>query len=145
MTTARAMPVATEHEEQATLVEWSATAAARHPELHLLFAIPNGAALASKSTGRRGRFSRQAMKLRAEGLRPGVPDLCLPVPRGKYHGLFIEMKRTKGGTLSAEQREWLASLTVQGYCAIRCNGWLEARAAILQYLTTEVLIEGVPA
>ncbi|NID15403.1 VRR-NUC domain-containing protein [Luteibacter yeojuensis] len=147
MTSARALPLPTEHEEQATLVEWAEVAAAKLPELHLLFAIPNGAALASKNTGsgRRSRFSRQGAKLRAEGMKSGVPDLCLPVARGQYHGLFIEMKRTKGGMLSPEQKEWLHRLADQGYCAIRCNGWWEARTAILQYLTREVLIEGAPA
>lgn len=47
-------------------------------------------------------------RLRAEGLKSGVPDLCLPSAHGQYHGLYIEMKRTQGSKTTPEQKEWLA-------------------------------------
>jgi hypothetical protein len=66
----------------------------------MLFAIPNGGA----------RHKAIAGKLRAEGVRAGVPDICLPVPRGEYHGLFIELKRPKGGHVSEEQEAWISEV-----------------------------------
>jgi hypothetical protein len=35
-------------------------------------------------------------KLKAEGVRAGVADLCLPAARRGYHGLYIEMKSEEG-------------------------------------------------
>lgn len=103
-----------------------------------MYAVPNGAALVGKSmrtaAGKSVRVSIEAMKLRAEGLKPGVPDVCLPVARGAFHGLYIEMKRRKGGVLSVEQAQWLAGLDAEGYCAMRCNGWDAARGVITAYL-----------
>lgn len=76
-------------------------------------------------------------RLKAEGLRPGVPDLCLAVARGGAHGLYIEMKRTKGGRLSAEQATWLEKLAREGYATAVCNGWEQARDVIERYLRNE--------
>ena len=111
-----------EHAEQATLVQWFERA---HPHLRI-FAIPNG--------GKRGKL--EAMRLRLEGVSPGVPDLMIPAPRGPYHGLFVEMKRTKGGSVSKEQKDWIAYLQAQGYQAIVCRGFEEARKEIEYYLST---------
>ena len=113
-----------EHHEQRTLFEWAAYTSAMEPRLRLLFAIPNGS---NKSKAQAGRF-------RAEGLRAGVPDVCLPVASGGFHGLFVEMKRRTGGRLSPAQREWIAALQAQGYAAEVCLGWEHTRQAILDYL-----------
>jgi hypothetical protein len=90
----------------------------------MLMAIPNGAA-------RRGQ---NAHGLVAQGLRPGVPDLFLACPSREWAGLWIELKRRRGGRLAPEQREWLDRLRGQGYRAEVCKGWEEAREAILAYL-----------
>lgn len=82
------LPVPTEAQEQITLFSWAAVQAI--PELALLYHIPNGGS----------RHKAEAARLRAEGVRSGVPDLCLPVPRGGCHGLYIELKRLRGGRLS---------------------------------------------
>ena len=116
--------VATEHAEQVALMRWAAAAVKRYPDLALLFAIPNG--------GQRHKLV--AAKLRAEGVRPGVPDLCLPAPRGHYHGLFVEMKRTAGGSVSAAQKAWHRELAARDYRVAVCRGWEQAQAAILEYL-----------
>jgi hypothetical protein len=58
----------------------------------------------------------------------------LPVARGGYHGLFIEMKRQKGGTVSPTQRDWIEYLLAQGYQAVVCRGFDAAREVIEQYL-----------
>ena len=116
--------IPTEHAEQVKVIAWADIAKGRWPELGLLFAVPNGA---NKSIA-------AAMKFRREGLKKGVPDLCLPVPRAGFHGCFVEMKRQKGGSNSPEQRAWLEALKEQGYHAVRCNGADAAIATITQYL-----------
>lgn len=51
-----------------------------------------------------------------------------------YHALFIELKRQKGGTLSANQKQWLGKLLKAGNLAVWCNGFDEAKAVIVRYL-----------
>ena len=90
--------VPTEHEEQATVIEWFDLEYPQYQEM--LFAIPNGSY--------KGNKARASFK--DEGLRPGVPDLFLPVPIDQYHGLFIEMKRQKGSVTSDSQKLWIKKL-----------------------------------
>lgn len=71
-----------EHNEQVTVIEWADSKLKQFPELAWLFSIPNG--------GQRGKA--QAGKLKAEGVKRGVADLCLPVSRMGYNALYIEMK-----------------------------------------------------
>lgn len=114
-----------EHAEQAALFSWAGFAQGRYPELALMFAIPNGG----------HRHKAVAVRKKAEGVKPGVPDICLPVPRGPWHGLYIELK-TETGSVSREQRRWLAMLSRLGYRAKVCRGWQQAQAVIEDYLTT---------
>lgn len=116
------MPKPTEHNEQRALVERIAWRANQNPVLCLLYAVPNG--------GMRHRAIAGQMK--AEGAKPGVPDLVLPVARGGWHGLYLEMKRP-GGRTSPEQRWWLAQLSEQGYYTAVCYGADEAERTILDY------------
>lgn len=128
MTSSKSMP--SEYAEQATLVQWFAR---QYPKIgHLLVASMNGAYIG----GGKGRFALIA-KYKLAGMRNGFPDLFLPVPTAQYHGLFIEMKRTKGGTVSKEQKDWLEYLNSAGYKAVVCKGFLEAKAAIESYLDAQ--------
>ena len=113
-----------EHREQVFLFSWAAWAATERPELALMFAVPNG--------GRRDAVTGK--RLKDEGVKPGVPDIILPVARGEYHGLFIELK-AGAGRPSAEQRGWLAALAAQGYRAAVCRGAAEAMALLEEYLS----------
>lgn len=116
--------IPTEHQEQANLIYWCNSQSGKYPELKLIFAIPNGT---NKSMTARVKFKK-------EGLKSGVPDLFLPVPRNGSHGLFIEMKRRKNSTTSAEQKAWIEALTDQGYDAAVCKGCDEAIEKIKAYL-----------
>ena len=117
-------PFPTEHEEQAALFKWADEMSEECPALKLLYAIPNGT---YKSIA-------AAKKFAAEGLRSGVPDICLPVSNGRYHALYIEMKRIKGGRISPEQKDWIDMLNNAGNFAIVCYGADSARSAIIEYL-----------
>ena len=116
--------VATESEEQIALFQWAEWQSNIYPELKRLFHIPNGG-LRNKATAKR---------LKAEGVKSGVPDLCLPVPRGQYHGLYIEIKRIKGNNATPSQNEWISFLLEQGYYATVCKGAQAAIEVILNYL-----------
>ena len=111
-----------EHEQQA-VIEWACWMMGKYPELRWLYHTPNG--------GKRDKAT--AATLKSIGVKAGVPDLCLPVARGGYHGLYIEMK-ADGGRTSAEQREWLEGLREQGYEAIVRVGADAAIDAIEEYL-----------
>ena len=117
----------TEAQEQRDLFHWAQLARGRYPELQLMYHIPN--------EGKRTTYTGARMK--AEGMKPGVPDICLPVARGSYHALYIELKRTGASRVSEDQRAWLAKLTRVGNKAIVCRGWDAARAAIIEYLEME--------
>ena len=75
--------------------------------------------------------------MKAEGVRAGVPDMFLATPRGGYIGLFIELKKPKGGRVSKAQSELLKELAAQGYKTCVCCGWVEARATIESYLKAQ--------
>ena len=113
-----------EHEEQSALMQWAGMSLGRLPELDMLFAIPNGGY----------RSPRAAIKLKSVGVKRGIPDLCLPVPRGGYHSLWIELK-IKGNYPSKEQKAKIADLAQYGHKAVVCYGADEAIKEIESYLS----------
>jgi hypothetical protein len=117
-----------EHDLQVRLLLWADTYKDDYPELELLHAIPNG--------GYRAKAT--AIKLKAEGVKKGVPDLCLPVARGGYHGLYIEMKYDRND-LSPEQRQWFYRLRQQGYFCTACWAWETAADTLEHYLKGEIV------
>ena len=121
------MPMPKEGEEQATLFSWARMKTYFYPELEMMFHIPNG--------GKRSKA--EAARFKAEGVKPGVPDICLPVPRGGYHGLYIELKRRRDSSTSDYQKEWIEKLRGQGYAAEVCKGWEAAAELIEKYLKGE--------
>ena len=121
---AAGLPVLPEHQEQVRLMKWVAAVLPMVPKLGLLYAIPNGGA----------RHKAVAGKMRAEGVKKGVPDLHLPVARQGFHSLYIEMKREKGGVLSPEQKEWAAGLKAEGHRVECCLGAGPASRVLLEYL-----------
>ena len=124
-TAALKIPAPTESQEQIALFEWARLQSGKYPELKLMFAIPNGSF----------RHKATAGRLKAEGVKAGVPDLCLPVARGCFHGAYFELKRSRGGAVSEEQNAWMNALIEQGYFVCVCRWWMQAAAAIVQYLS----------
>src|SRR3990167_9133604 len=120
-----------EHAEQVLTVQWfdEIGAAQYGLDYRTLIAIPNGAHLAGSSKLRGFKMFR----MKAEGFRPGAPDLCLAVARRHYFGLFVEMKAADGQA-KPHQREYHAVLRAQGYRVEVCRGFDEARRVIEEYL-----------
>lgn len=115
-----------EAQHQAMVMKWSRQPEIRSvwPELALLYHIPNGGT----------RDAIEGRHLKQQGVKPGVPDLFLAAPSGKYHGLFIEMKTDKGRASDA-QRQWIERLKAVGYFAQVCHGWEAAVATLEWYLS----------
>ena len=44
-------------------------------------------------------------QMKAEGVKKGFPDIELSVPRRRFHGLYIELKRRESGRVSPEKAE----------------------------------------
>lgn len=77
------------------------------------------------------------------GVVRGFPDLVVIV-NSKYRLdrvpklLFVEMKRTKGGVVSMEQREWLDALNdCYGASAMVCKGVEEAKNFVQFFMEVE--------
>lgn len=88
-----------------------------------VYHVPNGGS----------RDKREAANLKRQGVKPGVPDLCVPVARGRYHSLYIEMKADRGKP-TEHQVEWLHRLRGEGMCAYVCYGARNAIALIDWYM-----------
>ncbi len=122
-----------EHGEQVCVIDWCRRMEAQHPELKLLYAIPNGAALTWKEDRKGRRYSPQAARLKAEGLRPGIPDLCLPLARHGWSALYLEMK-SQDGRLSPDQVEMIDLLCIHNNRVEVCYSAEEAIEMIEWYL-----------
>lgn len=78
----------------------------------------------------------EARHLKQQGVKKGVPDLHLPVARGPYHSLYIEMK-TDVGKPSPEQEWWIRELMQEGnFCEV-CHSWECAVRVLEWYLSLE--------
>jgi hypothetical protein len=88
-----------------------------------LWHVPNGGE----------REIAEASRLRLEGVKAGVYDYTFALPRGKFHGAFIEMK-SAAGDLSADQKKFGANMRGMGYYVTECFSWEAARQEIQRYL-----------
>lgn len=118
--------MASERQHQQAVMKWARQPSIRErwPELALLHHIKN------ETTGGAAEVAAD----KAMGVKKGVPDLCLPVARGGFHGLYIETK-TPSGKASEAQRWWVTRLTEQGYRAVVCHGYDAAVAELCWYLS----------
>jgi hypothetical protein len=106
-----------EWREQAELVLWMEESGV------VFYHVPNGGT----------RPIGEAMKFKRIGVKAGVPDICIPIPRKGYHGAYIELKRVSGGISTESQKRWIKFLSGQGYYATICRGFKEAREKIEWY------------
>ena len=110
-----------EDDLQATCIKWFDY---QYPKLkNLLFHVPNGG----------NRNVREAARLKSQGVRSGVADLILLIPKSNFHGLCIEMKSEKG-KLSENQKEWLKLVSSQCFCVQVCNSFESFYKTINEYM-----------
>jgi hypothetical protein len=110
-----------EHDNQVTLFKWFYLNPATRGLT--MFAIPNAHI----------RTPRQGAWVKAEGMMPGVPDIFLMEARGGYHGLFIEMKSTKGKP-NDRQIAFRNKAHMKKYCSVFCFSFENAKREIEDYL-----------
>lgn len=115
--------------EQATLFRWASYAQMQNEELKLMYHIPN--------EGKRS--AAMGARLKAEGLKAGVPDVCLPTAHGGYIGLYIEMK-VKPNKPTEHQKQWLRDLRKAGHFTAVCYSWEEAKELIEEYIRLPLTI-----
>ena len=121
---ARLAKSGTEHGHQRALFGWLNYIAHTgiQPKAALCYAVPNG--------GKRDPAT--AARLKAEGVKAGVPDVVYPMPRSRYAGLYMELKVDKG-RVSADQTWWHAELRECGQAVAVCWGWEAARRCFQDY------------
>ena len=112
-----------EHTEQTKFVM---RARCMHPDL-LIFAVPNGGK----------RDPREAARLKAEGVLPGVPDIVVARAASGYHGLYLEFKTPTGRT-SAKQQAVIAQLVDEGYRVEIVRSAEDAWTVLEGYLTHNI-------
>jgi hypothetical protein len=117
-----------EWQHQVDVFTWAASYAYIDKRVNLLNGSLNGVKL---SIG-------QAVKAKRTGMKKGYPDIFLPVARGGYYGLYIELKREFSGSTTREQKEWLADLAAEGYLAVVCKGSDAAIKTIIDYLEGKI-------
>ena len=108
-----------ESTQQTKCVKWFRT---YYPD-YVLFAVPNG--------GNRSAITGAILK--AEGVMPGVADLFLAHASCGLHGLFIEMKDTKGRQ-SDSQKAFEEKALAAGYGYVVCRSFEEFQDEIQQYI-----------
>ena len=121
--------------EQMGLFRWANNHVHVLPELRWMYHVPN--------EGKRTNGNI----LKAAGLKSGVPDICLPIPRNGFHGLYIEMKYGKNKA-TKEQKEYLAALDEYGYKTAICYGAQEAMENAYpgyKFIDAEIKYNGVNA
>ena len=116
-----------EYREQVALFNMLSILANKYPVLHMIFAIPNESYGGGWYNAKRGAY------FKAMGRKRGVPDICVPIARNGYHGLWIEMK-TKKGRQTKEQKWYEQQLMKQGYLYRVCRGFDDALKTICKYV-----------
>jgi hypothetical protein len=115
----------TEHEIQVSFFDWLRV---ELPEIYKsAFAIPNGGY----------RTKSGALRLKREGVKPGVPDVCIAMPSEEFNGLWLEFKRP-GGTLSESQKIMISRLRICGYKVEVVNSLKIAQECVNNYLNYPV-------
>ena len=108
--------------EQENVIKWARDNEKNYPFLWLLHSSLNGVRLSKIQAG----------KAKASGMLSGVPDLFLPVPRGSFCGLYIEMKSATGRIMPSQSR-YLSAVSDFGYSAVVCYSANEAIKTIENY------------
>lgn len=143
MPTARKLRLPTEHQEQKVYVEWFKTQFPKYEEA--IFSNPNGMHISgdsSKGLSKKTVIAAKMRKYKKEGFKKGVSDIQIPIPRGGYHGLWVEMKRSDktAKDLSEEQMRHIILMRNLGHKAEWAAGAEEAIRITKEYMDLPIII-----
>lgn len=79
------------------------------------------------------RNQREAARLKLHGVLAGVSDVVLPLKSGEYSGVYCELK-TKSGSPSKDQKDFLNAVTEEGYLAVVINDFKTFQDVFTYYL-----------
>ena len=122
----RLLQVPKEKDEQKALFKWAST--------HRLHSGHRLSELMWASTNGGKRDIRTAVSMKAQGAKAGIPDIFIAFPSKHYHGMFIELKRIKKGSVSKIQQRIIDLLNEFDYHAVVAYGWYDAMSKITDYL-----------
>lgn len=112
-----------EKTEQILVFDWCRSNIGRYPVLEYIYHNPNGGT----------RNKAEAAVLKRMGVKAGISDIHLPVARGRYIGLWIEMKYGDGDT-TKPQSLWIEQMKIQGHYTRVCWSAEEACRVIEEYI-----------
>jgi hypothetical protein len=128
-------PNPTEAEDHKALIRWVRYMELQIPDLRFFIHYPaSGFAIGAREKKARSRaviIQRQILK--QLGVCGDVADFFWPVRRGPYPGLWMELKRRRGGKLRDGQRRWLEAMQAQGYAVAVARGLEAAKKIVLSY------------
>lgn len=110
-----------------------------------VFHIKNGGSLKKKQVSSKGQIkliSLEGKRLKRMGVKKGVFDYFMQIPNRYYHGLYIEVKRTKFYVISQEQKDFQVQAIARGFAALFCFGADHAIRAVKEYLQDYPDIKG---
>lgn len=138
--TPRKKPTDWEGQEQAVVMRWLEGESMRGTPVGELWEDtwhpPNGGY----------RLGKEAGRMKAQGVKAGIPDIQVQQARGGWHGLVLELKATppRDAALSDSQRKRLGRAGKQGYLDALARGFEEAKKVLREYASwprTEVVGE----
>lgn len=121
-----------EDQEQAAFFTWLRI---RHPLAYEhAYHVPNGG---SRGGGDRRSAQIEGARLKAQGVKAGVPDIWIPLRRGAFAGLVVEFKATPphDAEVSKEQQQWVLRMKAQGWRSEVVLGLNALRRLIDEYMS----------
>lgn len=115
--------IPSESQTQIAYFHWVKLKESQDDRFLAVFAVPNAGA----------RTPRAGARMKAEGLRAGIPDIFCSIPSKGYHGLYIELKK-KGGKISPNQITYLDLFTKYNYLCKVCYSLSELIEVTEDYL-----------
>lgn len=94
---------------------------------------PNGGKRATKVNKNGVKYSPEAVRFKKMGTHKGFPDIFIATPNKYYHGLFIEMKSSKGKA-DENQLATHAHLFSKGYCVLLVNNFEDFNLWVTEYM-----------
>ena len=119
-----------EYNSQVAIFEWARLYEMQYPDLWLL----HGSIM-----GGTGISPAILNKLKKAGMKKGKPDINLPVGRGGYLGLWIELKRKGGPNPTQDQVDWLIRLSDAGHYCVCCKGSDAAISVLKAYISGKII------